>query len=191
MVAVTSVFLQLVAGNSLAPWLIISDLFVYRCGQNFNSINDILTSVGHPSPVREKIGLSFSTVKALVLREKDDKSCLDCCGDEEFHSLMPLLFGSGLNFMTSVLFIIAVYFVSLPSILILCMMLAGEYMPKRKVSSCLATLPSLYLSREIHSAPPESFVARLSEVIGNFKSLQKMASFWGCVVREVSICQCW
>lgn len=74
-----------------------------------------MTSVGHPSPVREKIGLSFSTVKALVLREKDDKSCLDCCGDEEFHSLMPLLFGSGLNFMTSVLFIIAVYFVSLPS----------------------------------------------------------------------------
>ncbi|KAH7662029.1 Rab3 GTPase-activating protein catalytic subunit protein [Dioscorea alata] len=126
-----------------------------ECGQTFNSINDIMTSVGHPSPVREKIGLSFSTVKALVLREKDDKSFLDCCGDEEFHSLMPFLFGS------------------------------GEYMPKRKVSSCLATLPSMYLSREIHSAPPESFVARLSEVIGGFKSLQKMASFWVCVVREL------
>lgn len=43
-----------------------------------------------------------------------------------------------------------------------------------------------YLSKDVRGAPPESFIVRLSEIIGGFKSTQKMASFWGYVVVEVS-----
>lgn len=42
------------------------------------------------------------------------------------------------------------------------------------------------LPRDIHGAPPESLVVKLSEVIGNFKTLRKMAIFWCGVVAEVS-----
>lgn len=43
------------------------------------------------------------------------------------------------------------------------------------------------LPRDIHAAPPESFVAKLSEVIGNFSSMKKMVLFWCRIVAEVSI----
>ncbi|KAJ0983032.1 hypothetical protein J5N97_011287 [Dioscorea zingiberensis] len=171
---------------SIIPSSVLRQLAVaVECSQSFNSMKDVSSSVGHPSPVREKTGLSFSTVKALVLGEKDDKLSLDSCRDDESHSLIPLLFGSGLNFMTIILFIIAVYLVSFSSILISCDMLAEENRLQSKIGSCLATLSTMNLSREIHNAPPESFVARLSEVIGGFKSLQKMGSFWLCVVRDL------
>lgn len=42
-----------------------------------------------------------------------------------------------------------------------------------------------YLSKDIRGAPPKSFIVRLSEIIGGFKSPQKMASFWGYVVVEL------
>lgn len=41
--------------------------------------------------------------------------------------------------------------------------------------------------REIHGAPPETLVVKLAEVIGNFKTLRKMALFWCQIVAEVSI----
>lgn len=41
--------------------------------------------------------------------------------------------------------------------------------------------------REIHGAPPETLVVKLAEVIGNFKTLRKMALFWCRIVAEVSI----
>ncbi|KAF9595101.1 hypothetical protein IFM89_037035 [Coptis chinensis] len=41
------------------------------------------------------------------------------------------------------------------------------------------------LPREIGGAPPYSFVVRLSEIIGSFKTLRKMALFWCRVVTEV------
>ncbi|KAJ4844395.1 hypothetical protein Tsubulata_002359 [Turnera subulata] len=44
---------------------------------------------------------------------------------------------------------------------------------------------SLSLPRDIHGAPPDSFVARLSEVIGNFKTIRKMALLWCIVVVEL------
>lgn len=42
------------------------------------------------------------------------------------------------------------------------------------------------LIKDIHGAPPESFVVKLSEAIGSLKTLRKMASFWSRVVTEVS-----
>lgn len=40
--------------------------------------------------------------------------------------------------------------------------------------------------KEIHGAPPNSFVVKLSEVMGSFESLRTMALFWFKVVAEVS-----
>lgn len=42
------------------------------------------------------------------------------------------------------------------------------------------------LPRDIHGAPAESLVVKLAEVIGSFKTLQKMVLFWCRVVAEVS-----
>ncbi|KAK8961920.1 hypothetical protein KSP40_PGU007480 [Platanthera guangdongensis] len=51
--------------------------------------------------------------------------------------------------------------------------------------SGLTSLPLVSIPKDIRGAPPESFVVRLSKVIGCFKSLQKIACFWGCVVIEL------
>lgn len=48
-----------------------------------------------PLPNKDRTGFGFSTVKALVRREKDEKSNSDCCHDEEFHYLTRILFDSG------------------------------------------------------------------------------------------------
>lgn len=47
------------------------------------------------------------------------------------------------------------------------------------------TISVTCLSKDIRGAPPESFTVRLSEIIGGFKSLQNMASFWGYIVVEL------
>lgn len=41
------------------------------------------------------------------------------------------------------------------------------------------------LPRDIHGAPPEGFLTKLSEVIGSFTTLQKMALFWCKIVSEI------
>ncbi|KAF9672709.1 hypothetical protein SADUNF_Sadunf11G0072700 [Salix dunnii] len=41
------------------------------------------------------------------------------------------------------------------------------------------------LPRDIHAAPPESFLIKLSEVIGSFTTLRKMALFWCKIVTEI------
>lgn len=42
------------------------------------------------------------------------------------------------------------------------------------------------LPKEIHGAPPESFIIKLAEAVGSLKTLKKMAFFWLRVVAEVS-----
>lgn len=66
-------------------------------------------------------------------------------------------------------------------------MFAEDPIPRRNDDSGSATLTTSSLPRDIHGAPPESFVVRLSEIIGRMKTLQKMASFWCSVVAEVRI----
>lgn len=41
------------------------------------------------------------------------------------------------------------------------------------------------LPRDIHGAPPEGFLTKLSEVIGSFTTLRKMALFWCKIVTEI------
>ncbi|XP_034678851.1 uncharacterized protein LOC117909054 isoform X3 [Vitis riparia] len=61
----------------------------------------------------------------------------------------------------------------------------GDFL-RRKFGSDAETLATkTSLPREIHAAPPESLVVKLSEVIGNFKTLRKMAIFWCGVVAEL------
>ncbi|XP_038987771.1 rab3 GTPase-activating protein catalytic subunit-like isoform X2 [Phoenix dactylifera] len=126
-----------------------------RSGKNFKSINDILTLVGDPSPIKEKTGLSLSVVMSLVLREKEEKLSSEFCGDEEFHSLICSLFKS------------------------------EEHSPTRNNGFFSEILPTTTLLKDLHGAPPESFVVQLSQIIGCFKSLQKMALFWRRVIVEL------
>lgn len=66
----------------------------------------------------------------------------------------------------------------------ICKILAeGRLLLKRNHSGSAATS----LPRDIHAAPPDTFVVRLSEIIGRFMTLRKMALFWWRVVEEVSI----
>ncbi|KAJ9182646.1 hypothetical protein P3X46_006616 [Hevea brasiliensis] len=46
-------------------------------------------------------------------------------------------------------------------------------------------LEALSLPRDIHGAPPESLLVKLSEVIGSFKTLRKMAFLWCKIVAEM------
>lgn len=67
----------------------------------------------------------------------------------------------------------------------ICKMFAeGEFL-RRKINSNSEETSITSLPREIHGAPPESIVVKLAEIIGNFKSLRKMALFWCRVVFEV------
>ncbi|KAF9602866.1 hypothetical protein IFM89_031812 [Coptis chinensis] len=60
----------------------------------------------------------------------------------------------------------------------------GPFPRRKNVSGSMMTS----LPREIGGAPPYSFVVRLSEIIGSFKTLRKMALFWCRVVTEVINC---
>ncbi|XP_039118290.1 rab3 GTPase-activating protein catalytic subunit-like [Dioscorea cayenensis subsp. rotundata] len=141
---------------TVIPATILGQLAVaFERAQSYKSIKDILSLAVDPLPNKDRTGFGFSTVKALVRREKDEKSNSDCCLDEEFHYLTRILFDS------------------------------EEHIPSGKATSCSKILPMMYLSRDILSAPPESLVVRLSVLVGGFKSLQKMVAFWVYVVGEL------
>lgn len=69
----------------------------------------------------------------------------------------------------------------------LCKTFAEGYLPGRKSGSGLETFTNITsLPKDIHGAPPESFIIKLSEAIGSLKTLKKMACYWLRVVVEVS-----
>lgn len=61
-------------------------------GKKFNTMKDLLASSRSSSPVRERGGLSFSAMKSLMLREKDNKLTPDIGDDEELLPLSKSLF---------------------------------------------------------------------------------------------------
>ncbi|CAM0906024.1 unnamed protein product [Alopecurus aequalis] len=105
--------------------------------------------------LKEKGGLSLSVVKSLVRREKDDRSSTDFYGDDETKSLMYSLFKFEEDF------------------------------PYNESRCSPELLHSTSLSRDIHGAPPGSFVHHLGEIIGSISSVHKMAFFWQSVVVEL------
>lgn len=122
------------------------------------SMKDLLMSSRDSSPVREKPGLNFSTVKSLVLRDKEEKMDMEFGADEKVKvvSLISSLLGS------------------------------EGYISGRKNTCKLETNGTVIsLLKDLHAAPPDSFVVELAEAIGSLKTLRKMASFWCKVVAQL------
>ncbi|KAD4386032.1 hypothetical protein E3N88_26201 [Mikania micrantha] len=120
------------------------------------SMRDLLVSSRDTSPVREKAGLNFSTVKSLVLRDKEDKIDMEFSTDEKIVYIINLLFGAEGH-------------------------LSGRKTDcKMEINSTISSL-----IKDLHGAPPGSFVVELAEAIGCLKTLKRMASFWCRVVAEL------
>ncbi|KAL9444509.1 hypothetical protein AB3S75_017656 [Citrus x aurantiifolia] len=143
--------------NSIPSASVLKQLAVaVETGKKLKSIKDILASSGSSSPIMERASLSLSAVKSLVLRDKEDKLASELGDNEKVLSLMHSLLNAEGNFL------------------------------RRKIcmdSEAVANMTNL--PREIHGAPPDSFIVKLSEVIGSFKNLRKMALFWCKVVAEL------
>ncbi|KAI3986725.1 hypothetical protein MKX01_014263 [Papaver californicum] len=137
----------------IPPTSVIKQLAVaVESGKKLKTMKDFLASTRDSSPVRERSGLSFSAMKSLVLRDKEDKSTSEFGDDDEVVSSIKALFDAECHFFL-----------------------------KRNHSGSSATS----LPRDIHAAPPDTFVVRLSEIIGRFMTLRKMALFWWRVVEEL------
>lgn len=67
-----------------------------RAGRKTNSMKDFIASSGGSSPARERAGLSLSSVKALVLREKEDKLTPQFSSDDKVVYLINSLFDPGI-----------------------------------------------------------------------------------------------
>ncbi|KAK7300055.1 hypothetical protein RJT34_10887 [Clitoria ternatea] len=126
-----------------------------EAGSKMKSMKDLLALSGPSSPAKERGGLSLSSVKALVLREKEDKLTSEFSRDEKVVHLINSLFGPEVDFL------------------------------RRKINSNPEETASTSLPRDVHGAPPESLVVKLAEIIGNYKNTRKMALFWSRVVTEL------
>ncbi|KAL3503534.1 hypothetical protein ACH5RR_037983 [Cinchona calisaya] len=127
-----------------------------EAGKKYNSMKDFLSSSRDSSPVRERAAMSLSAMKSLVLRDKDEKFITEFGSDEKVVTLIKSLLDAGGHFLRR----------------------------KDDLGPGELTIISS-LTKDIHGAPPESFVVKLSEAIGSLKTLRKMASFWCRVVAEL------
>ncbi|XP_028796760.1 rab3 GTPase-activating protein catalytic subunit-like, partial [Neltuma alba] len=140
--------------DSVPPSSVLRQLaMAVEAGRKTKSMEDFTASTGGSSPVHDRAGLRLSAVKALVLREKEDK--LNFNDDEKVLYLINSLFDP-----------------------------EGEFF-KKKINYGSEETDLSSFPRDIHGAPPESLVAKLAEVIGNFKNLREMALFWCRVVVEL------
>ncbi|KAB2086234.1 hypothetical protein ES319_A04G015400v1 [Gossypium barbadense] len=143
--------------NSIPPTSVLKQLAVaIEAGKNFKTVKDLLASFGNSSPSKEKAGLSFSTVKSLVIREKEDKVASGFGDDKKVLALINSLFDAD-----------------------------GKFLQRKLVSDSNTCTPKIPFIKDIHGAPPHGFVVKLSEVIGSFRSLHNMALFWCRVVIEL------
>ncbi|OMO83495.1 Rab3 GTPase-activating protein catalytic subunit [Corchorus capsularis] len=143
--------------NSIPPTSVIKQLAVaVEAGKKFKSLKDILASSGGSSPMRERAGLSFSAVKSLVIRDKEDKLASGFGDDERVVALIRSLFDA-----------------------------EGNFLRRELVSDSNTCMSMISLPKDIHGAPPQSFLVKLSEVIGSFRTLRKMVLFWCRVVMEL------
>ncbi|XP_059662466.1 uncharacterized protein LOC132308409 [Cornus florida] len=141
----------------IPPTTVIKQLAIdVEAGKKFKSMKDLLASSRDSSPVMERAGLSFSAVKSLVLREKEEKVTSEFGADEKVLSMINSLLE------------------------------AEGHFPERKIDSGPETLTNMTSSaKDIHGAPPGSFVVKLSEAIGTFRTLKNVAFFWFRVVAEL------
>ncbi|XWS51841.1 hypothetical protein CRYUN_Cryun11dG0017200 [Craigia yunnanensis] len=143
--------------NNIPPTSVVKQLAIaVEAGKNLKSLKDLLASSGNSSPIRERAGLSFSAVRSLVLRDKEDKLASGFGDDERVLALIHSLFDAD-----------------------------GNFLQRKLVSDSNTCTTMIPLSKDIHGAPPQSFIVKLSEVIGSFRTLRKMALFWCRVVIEL------
>ncbi|XP_004957825.1 rab3 GTPase-activating protein catalytic subunit isoform X2 [Setaria italica] len=105
--------------------------------------------------LKDKGGLSLSVVKSLVRRDKEERSSSEFFGDDETQSLMYSLFK------------------------------LEEQFPLDGSQCNPELIHSRSLSKDLHGAPPGSFIHHLAVVIGSISSVHKMAFFWQSVVLEL------
>lgn len=78
--------------NIIPPTAIVRQLTIaVEAAKKYNSLKDLQASSRGSSPVRERAALSFSAMKSLVLREKDDKFINEFGSDEKVVSLIKSL----------------------------------------------------------------------------------------------------
>ncbi|OIT26630.1 PREDICTED: rab3 GTPase-activating protein catalytic subunit [Nicotiana attenuata] len=127
-----------------------------EAGKRCITMKDFLASSRGSSPIMERASLSLSAVKSLVLREKEDKFSGEFGADDKVLSRINSLLD------------------------------AEGHFPGSKVYSDTETSANASsLPKDIHGAPPESFIVKLAEVIGRMKSLRKMALLWCKIVAEL------
>ncbi|KAK9133348.1 hypothetical protein Scep_012876 [Stephania cephalantha] len=79
--------------NSITPAAAVKQLAIaVESGKKHKSMNDFLASSRDSSPLRERGGLSFSVMKSIVLREKEEKPTSDFSDNDEILQLVQLLF---------------------------------------------------------------------------------------------------
>ncbi|KAF2561124.1 hypothetical protein F2Q70_00014956 [Brassica cretica] len=125
-------------------------------GKRATTVKDFVASSGSSSPVKERGALSLSAVKSLVLGEKENKVGFDSGDEEKLVSLVNALFNVESNFLIR-------------------MIVSDLGSPTRRAS----------FAKDLHAAPPCSFVVKLAEVIGSFTTPRRMALFWCRVVDEL------
>nr|XP_043618962.1 rab3 GTPase-activating protein catalytic subunit-like [Erigeron canadensis] len=121
-----------------------------------NSMKDLMRSSGDVSPVKERTSLSLSAMKSFVVGEKEDKFASEFGRDEKVMSFIHSLQDP------------------------------EGHLSERKTRSPFDKSTNITnFTKELHGAPPDSFVTDLAEAIGSLKTLRKMAIFWSRVVVEL------
>ncbi|KAK9057069.1 hypothetical protein SSX86_024436 [Deinandra increscens subsp. villosa] len=120
------------------------------------SIKDLMILSRDSSAVKDRSGLSLSAMKSFVVGEKEDKFVAEFGHDKKVMSFIHLLMDP-----------------------------EGHHSRRKAKSRLDTTTIATKFSKELHGAPPESFVPELAEAIGSLKTLKKMALFWSRVVLEL------
>ncbi|CAN7066887.1 unnamed protein product [Brassica rapa subsp. trilocularis] len=143
--------------NSIPRGSIVKQLAVaIEAGKMAKTMKEFAASSGSSSPGRDRGGLSLSAVKSMVLGEKEDKFGFDSRDEEKLVSLINAMFNVDGNFLVR-------------------MIVSDLESPTNRAS----------FAKDLHVAPPSSFVVKLAEVIGSFTTPSRMALFWCRVVDEL------
>ncbi|KAL2944726.1 Rab3 GTPase-activating protein catalytic subunit [Bienertia sinuspersici] len=169
----------LISPESLSYGLLFTHyLLLHSSEKNYRSVKDFLTSSASSSPVRERASMGISAVKSLVLRGKEEKVASEFSDDEAWALIQYILDADQI----SVFYPLVIFRFHCNTY----KMFAEGLTTGRKVGfSVESLLSTLTLPRDIHGAPPHSLIVKLSEVMGSFKTLRKMAQFWCRLVTEL------
>ncbi|CAN6457469.1 unnamed protein product [Victoria cruziana] len=142
--------------NMMIPSTVLKQLATaLEKGNNFKSVMDITLSTVEPSQINDK--LVFVPSFSVV------KSLV--LRDKDVKSFPEISFDEVASYIQQLFW--------------------TEPLDENKVAYGPSDNSMTYLPREIHGAPPGSFVVRLSEIMGSIKSLQKMGLFWMAIIAEL------